>query len=138
MHRLKCDRLHPCTSCSKRGPEDATACNYSSDGKSNHKWASRNSVVKGSSTSEAQIRLQILEDMVTGLVHSTQQDATGNNLNSQSSQSATCTTVDSSASSTTLGHLDINGSETKYHGATSWTSILESVSIVFLEALRAT
>jgi hypothetical protein len=135
---MKCDRLHPCTSCSKRGYEDAMSCNYSSDRKSNRKRASRDSIVRESSNSEAQIRLQKLEDMVTGLIHSTQQDTTGsdgslpcNDLNNQSSQSVTRAADNSSI--LVQGHLDINGSETKYYGATSWTSVLESVGITLLE-----
>src|SRR6266536_544995 len=60
--RSKCDRQSPCTACSKRG--DIASCNYSNGGSSGH---------EGLRATEAQLRLQKLEEMVKGLMQTNQE-----------------------------------------------------------------
>jgi hypothetical protein len=47
----------------------------------------------------------------------------------QSSASSTNKSRGNSSSSAVQGHLDIKGSESTYFGASSWTAVLENVSI---------
>lgn len=89
-----------------------------------------------SRTSEAQIRLQKLEDMVTGLLESS-----GKELNADDDRkSCTYGTADKQSrnpavrassreyQSPVKGHLDYDGSEVNYLGATHWATVLENVS----------
>ena len=125
-HRLKRDRQSPSTACSKGG--DIASCNYSNGGPSGR---------EGPRTAEAQLRQQKLEEMVTGLMQKNKERS--ENLSDKTSPPGM--TVDGrmetlSVHSSPLccetssgGHLDINGSEANYVGATHWATILENVSI---------
>jgi hypothetical protein len=61
VYRSKCDRQVPCISCSKR--RDAASCKYSNGGRNGP-----NRRDGGSRASEAHLRLQKLEEMVTCLM----------------------------------------------------------------------
>jgi hypothetical protein len=125
-HRLKCDRQSPCTACSKRG--DIASCSYSNGGPSGR---------EGPQAAEAQLRLQKLEEMVTGLMQTNKEHS--ENLSDKTSPPGM--TVDGRMETLSVhslplrsetssgGHLNINGSETNYVGATHWATILENVSI---------
>lgn len=137
-HRLKCDRQHPCTGCSKRG--DAASCSYSNASRDERNVPRRNGTPKDS---EAQLRLQKLERMVTSLMQTTRADLEdgGNNA------SARCQTFDQSLNQLSIdnsprssetapgGHLSINDSETNYLGATHWEAILENVCAPVVQKL---
>lgn len=111
VFRLKCDRQSPCTSCLKRGgPESCSFANSPRD---------RVKQIKGSKASEAQLRLQKLEDMVTTLMED-RNPGSGSPIEMLSSQLSKASTA---------GHLDVQGSESNYVGATHWTSILENVYV---------
>lgn len=129
-YRLKCDRQHPCTGCSKRG--DAVSCNYSNASRDEHNAPRRTG---GPKDSEAQLRLQKLEKMVTSLMQTTRNGSE----NGANEASAGCRTFDQSLNRLSIhnsaqssetapgGHLSINDSETNYLGATHWEAILENV-----------
>lgn len=86
-------------------------------------------------TSEAQIRLQKLENMVTGLL-----DSSGKEFDADKDR-ASCTNSMADEQFKSLfvrasprkyhapvkGHLDYDGSEVNYLGATHWATILENV-----------
>ena len=136
FRRLKCDRQAPCTSCSKRG--EAGSCNYISGGRNGHERPDGG----GSKSSEAQLRLQRLEEMVTSLMqipdisnghvlaHHASVAQRLNGLSVHGKQRAFETSAE--------GHLDIHGSETNYLGATHWAAILENVSIPAENRFRCT
>lgn len=133
--RLKCDRQTPCISCIKRG--QANLCTYAKipDGLGRHD--------EGSKASQAQLRLQKLEAMVTSLMKTTIE-------NSQSLKDLTAScdpTFDWHMNNISLnkssveakvyqqGDTDYRGSEPNYRGATYWTAILDNVASPIL--LRA-
>jgi hypothetical protein len=125
--RLKCNRQLPCMACSKKG--DAASCHYSKN--------SMDASGSSSNASEAQLRLEKLEQMVTSLMQTTNYDPT-NHVDHDHTRSVA---VDQSMNGLSLqnsakppeissaGHLDTSGSETKYLGATHWATILENVSL---------
>jgi len=90
-----------------------------------------------SKNSEAHFRLQKLEEMVTGLMQSNG----GSDSNSENAGpgGASDQNLEDLIRKTSLypakpcsgarGRLDVNGSETQYHGATHWTAILENVCL---------
>ena len=115
--------------CSKRG--DSAACNYS-----NGVDSSRVKSNKSSRASEAQLRLQKLEQMVTGLMQTTQGRSgyrTEGTLHDEAiDQRLEDLSIKKSlhAPDASLGgHLDVNGSESSYLGATHWATILENVGL---------
>ena len=141
MIRLKCDRQVPCSSCAKRGRYDAASCTYSSGNRNERGKRDR---AGESKNAEAHLRLQKLEDMVTGLLQSSSEgsESTGDiaHANGQPvDQNLADLSLDSSLrkieSSGARGHLDISRSETKYLGATHWTAILENVSSHYFKIL---
>lgn len=129
-HRMRCDRQLPCISCSKRG--DAVSCNYSNGGR-----AGRDKYDGESRASEAQLRLQKLEEMVTSLMQTNEQDSEHHS----EKKSPQHVRIDQrlrelsvhnppKISETSLrGHLDVHGSETNYLDATHWVTILKNVSV---------
>ena len=117
-------------SCTKRG--DAASCSYSNNNRNGtEKRATR------SRDSEVQLRLQKLENMVTGLMRTSSEGtesrsdkplpfdvAVDHCLQDLSIESPLQT-----SKSSLKGHLDVNGSETNYLGATHWATILENVRL---------
>ena len=121
-------------SCSKRG--DAASCNYS-----NGNQNGRDRRDNGSRTSEAQLRLQKLEQMVTSLMQTTK-EGSGNRSERKPYYNATLdqrledlsvNSLRQNFEASSGGYLDINGSETNYHGATHWAAILDNVSLPLVE-----
>lgn len=131
LHRLKCDRQLPCMNCSKRG--DAASCDYT-----NGLRKGRDKRDEASKASEAQTRLQKLEQMVTSLMQPTSQgsETSGDTRSSSSTifhQNLKDLPVHSSTQTSEPscgGHLDVQGSETNYLGATHWATILENVGVL--------
>ena len=119
----------PCSSCTSR--DAASACHYGTGSE-----VTSSPAKGGSRTSEAQLRLQKLEETVTTLLRgdnvienigivSPPTDATDGLPRSRES---TQIPIENRAA---LGHLDIKGSQTTYVGATHWASILNNVREVF-------
>lgn len=63
VYRLKCDKGHPCDSCTKRG--DESSCSYRND-----PTAARSKTLANGNTSRAQERLHHLEGLVMQLLQS--------------------------------------------------------------------
>lgn len=121
-------------SCSKRG--DAASCNYSNG---NQNWRDKRD--DGSRTSEAQLRLQKLEQMVANLMQTTK-ESSGSRCERKPSYNATLdqrledlsvNSLRQNFEASSEGYLDINGSETNYHGATHWAAILDNVTLPSVE-----
>jgi len=129
--RLKCDRQIPCTTCTKNGIE--SSCNYSRHASNVHE---RSEV--GLRSSEAHLRLQKLEEMVTSLMQKTVDCSNG--LSSEKSISNT--TIEHSIST-----LSVEGSprpviwksnsQHDYQGGTHWSTILENVRAILRKSLFA-
>lgn len=91
---------------------------------------------QGPRSSEARLRLQRLEDAVTGLIQNGTKsnheglDRVPSAILSQNQLHTTDISYGASPETSTRGHLDINGSETQYLGPTHWTTILEDVSLM--------
>ncbi len=126
IRRLKCDRRIPCETCSKRG--EAFSCKYSKAVASEKERSNDES-----GASEIQLRLQKLESMVTNFIETggkgslthefSPSDGTEHNqLKSNGAHSPS-----EAARATPNGHLEVNGRETTYLGATHWATILENV-----------
>ena len=141
MIRLKCDRQQPCTSCSKRG--DDAACNYSTRARGR-----RNEREDTSRTSEANIRLKQLEQMVSSLMQQTTttntepkerlhtEEQSSNNFDQRMGDLSFEPTPPLSET-TSEDRSDVQGSKTNYLGATNWTTVLDSVSgASFAQQLR--
>ena len=131
LRKLKCDRQTPCAPCSKRGDAASSSCNYSKINKDGGNASNRPTF---SNRSEAQFRLQKLEEMVTGLM----QASSSSSPHSSSSDSATIDrqmedlsvsfqTIPDRSELSPKGHLDTHGLERCYQGATHWTTILENI-----------
>ena len=126
--RLKCDRQNPCSSCLKRA--DAASCNYSESSRN-----SRDSYAGVPKTSEAQLRLQKLEELVTDLMQTSKQiSENGSQKIPPGNLKADRCWADGSVHSppysfkeSSGGHLNQSGSEMNYVGATHWATILENV-----------
>lgn len=124
IRKLKCDRQAPCETCSKRG--DETSCAYSKGhaiGHDRRRGESRDS--------EAQLRLQKLEEMVTNLMR-TAKDDSDSLFDKMSPQVATADQRFNSLSLPTSdlspeAQLDMNVSEKHYVSATHWTAILKNI-----------
>ncbi|KAI9714185.1 MAG: hypothetical protein M1828_001200 [Chrysothrix sp. TS-e1954] len=139
--KLKCDRQIPCTSCSKRG--DEASCTFANAGGRQRDEAKR--------TSEAQARLQKLEEMVTNLIsqgsgvgEKTRQNGheTSHETSQETSQEHSMNDIDhrdaSISSATgltsgdeqprmTSGHIDVSGPEKRYVGSSNWAAILDDI-----------
>ncbi|CAD0109657.1 unnamed protein product [Aureobasidium uvarum] len=115
--KLKCDRQRPCSSCIKRG--ESSTCEYTSVAvKQKPKPRSVNSDAAAS-------RLQRLEDMVNGLMHT----APMSNFVVTPPSSSISPQIDTPAYSEVSagGHLSQQGTQVNYIGGTHWASILESI-----------
>ena len=112
--------------CSKRG--DGESCSYTNTSKN------RQVGYGASRTTEAQNRLQKLEQMVTTLMHA-DKDGMKNGMAHSANGSVDERLKDlflgphssKSSRSSVRGHLDVHGPEIKYLGATNWETILENV-----------
>ncbi|KAI9719226.1 MAG: hypothetical protein M1812_003556 [Candelaria pacifica] len=122
--KLKCDREVPCACCLKRG--DGNECDYASGSQ-----AKRKSHSVGAKASEAQVRLQKLEEMVTSMMRTTR-DGSSSNENTLPSNSILERTLDdlSIVPDTNPGLLDIQGSETNYRSPIQWEAILTDVRAI--------
>ncbi|KAK4082969.1 transcriptional regulator family: Fungal Specific TF [Trichoderma aggressivum f. europaeum] len=98
--KSRCDRQHPCGACEKRGSSEA--CSYGSAASSSSVYDK----VAGSSSSrrDVQMKLSQLEQMVRGLA---EKKADGERRREGSDRD--------------------EQPETSYHGATSWTALVESI-----------
>lgn len=128
--KLKCDRKVPCTPCYKRGRASSASCNYVR----NCEEGSTSNRALTSTKTEAQLRLQKLEEMVTGFMQT-------DSPNSTATVSANSTMVDQRMEELSVsfqssprdtepvsnGYLDRNGVERNYQGATHWTTILKNI-----------
>ena len=126
LYRLKCDRQVPCASCSKRGDEGS--CVYS-NGSGNR----RDRRGGESRDSEAQLRLQRLEEMITSLMRTTKEDSEGRSDKSSPrfwTAEQRFTNLSPPASDSSLeAQLNPSVSEKNYVSATHWTTILENVGV---------
>ncbi|KAE9367933.1 hypothetical protein N431DRAFT_548239 [Stipitochalara longipes BDJ] len=119
--KLKCDRQSPCTTCSKNGI--GLSCNYSVRPSNGHERRD-----EGLRTSEAHLRLQKLEEMVTSLMQKTRDGSDG----PTSDTSASNATIERSISTLSVnGSLHpLNGTSNgkhDYQGGTHWSAILENI-----------
>ncbi|KAG9236062.1 fungal-specific transcription factor domain-containing protein [Amylocarpus encephaloides] len=128
--KLKCDRQHPCSTCTRRGESDAAACTYS-----NTTSRSTNRYHTGAPrSSEAHLRLQRLEEMVTNLIQNSKDNSS---LGSIPSPGRASTGPSSGPLNETqelieepekrLGRLDVHGSESMFIGPTHWTALLDNI-----------
>ena len=129
-YRLKCDRQNPCAPCSKKG--HAASCSYSSG------WRNRGDRRDAASkASEAQLRLQKLEQMVNSLMQTTKEGFEGrtekasfhNATIDRRLEGLSIQNPPKSLETSSGGRLDVNGSETNYLGATHWATVLENVGV---------
>ena len=128
--KLKCDRQTPCTPCSKRA-DASSSCNYSKSSKDGGSTPNR---APASTRTEAQLRLQKLEEMVTGLMQASPPSSTDiSSLNNSTvdqrmkDMSISLQSLPKDSVSPSNGHLDSNGLERNYQGATHWTTILANI-----------
>ncbi|KAK1246645.1 hypothetical protein MKX08_000447 [Trichoderma sp. CBMAI-0020] len=105
--KSRCDRQHPCGACEKRSAGDA--CSYGSVPASSSAADNSRAVGGGSSRQDVQLKLSQLEQMVRGLAE--------NRL--AKGESAPLHDDDQRAGKEEL--------ETDYHGATSWTALVEGI-----------
>ncbi|KAM0483727.1 hypothetical protein ACHAPX_002223 [Trichoderma viride] len=102
--KSKCDRQHPCGACEKRSVGDA--CSYGSAPTANNSRAASS----GSSRQDVQLKLSQLEQMVRGLAEN--RLAKGESAPLHHGQRS-CENKEEL--------------ETNYHGATSWTALVEGI-----------
>ena len=131
VRKLKCDRQVPCTPCTKRGETSSASCSYAKASKDGGNSSQRASICV---RSEAQLRLQKLEDMVTGLMQTTSAKENGSSSVSSADVDRRMKDLSVSLQSSpptsepvSSGHLDKNGLERNYQGATHWTTILDNI-----------
>lgn len=131
MHRLRCDRQTPCTSCRRKG--DTSSCIYSTNlatgPRSSNGGHDRNR--DGTRASEAQQRLQKLEQMVAQLAHSNQSSGTVESSGPESlkRRERSLQEQEQYQEQDRSGYLESDGLRTMYRGATHWASILENVRL---------
>ena len=117
--KLKCDRSHPCETCTKRG--DEVLCTYGiGSGIVKAKDAPSDSGRK----TQAQERLRTLEGLVMQMMKTNQSEATPTNESLSSPE----TTTDTITSLSNDGHLRVEGGEAKYTGSTHWSAILDNIN----------
>ena len=127
-YRSKCDRQVPCMSCSKRGEEPS--CTYS-----NVEKPGRDRRDCGYRDSEAQLRLQKLEDMVTSLVRANEESPNShsdrmslhNGTSDRTPDNASIYSSPQTSESASNGNPSMKSSEMIYVNATHWTTILDNV-----------
>ena len=114
--KLKCDRSHPCETCTKRG--DEVLCTYGiGSGIVKAKDAPSDSGRK----TQAQERLRTLEGLVMQMMKTNQSEGTPTNESPE-------TTTDTITSLSNDGHLRVEGGEAKYTGSTHWSAILDNIN----------
>ncbi|PNP43921.1 hypothetical protein TGAMA5MH_04205 [Trichoderma gamsii] len=106
--KSRCDRQHPCGACEKRSVGDA--CSYSSAPASSSTSNNSRAASSGSSRQDVQLKLSQLEQMVRGLAEN--RLAKGESVPLHDGQRS-CD--------------DKEELETNYHGATSWTALVEGI-----------
>lgn len=101
--------------CLKRG--DGPTCTYPNAPRAEHDDNPR--------SSEAQLRLRKLEEMVNSLMANKagSQSCEGANPNPSANQTPDSTPLETSLE----GHLNTSGAESNYLGATHWQAILQNV-----------
>ena len=117
-------------SCSNRGK--AASCKYSNDSPGSHDRRDGES-----KASEAQQRLQKLEEMVTSLMRTNKEGSESGSVKiplhnatvDQCFDNLSVRSLPPTFETSSTGHLDVNGSETNYLGATHWATILENVGV---------
>ncbi|KAL6878883.1 hypothetical protein J3F83DRAFT_711657 [Trichoderma novae-zelandiae] len=111
--KSRCDRQHPCGACEKRGC--GASCSYGSNVASSSVSDGDKGRAGGSgggSRRDAQVKLSRLEQMVRGLAEKKTSDGSGKDNGNGEKRSGS----------------DKDGEmETSYHGATSWTALVESI-----------
>lgn len=115
-------------SCSRRGK--AASCQYSNGSQNVHDRHGGES-----KASEAQQRLQKLEEMVTSLMQTNKEGSESGSVNisphnatvDQRFNKLSVHSLPQTFVRSSIGHLDVNCSETNYLGATHWATILENV-----------
>lgn len=111
----------PCGSCAKKG--HAASCSYGHERRND-----------GTKPSEAHLRLQKLEEMVTRFMQNTDSDKAAVtepcNPSVEQSSCSTVVTGTSTLSTDVGGGSDYEGAAKSYHGATHWATVLENVSLV--------
>ncbi|KAK6331867.1 hypothetical protein TWF718_002406 [Orbilia javanica] len=151
--KLKCDRQHPCTTCSKRG--EGSACTFTAAGSINGSLGSVG-ITKSSSSinadtkrSEAQAKLQKLEEIVQQLIQSgavVPKSGDDRNVPTRTSQGAREPRTrldenenDSPPNKSTAGDekceqapvlMCYNQASGGYVGATHWAALLEQINCV--------
>jgi hypothetical protein len=131
--RLKCDKGHPCDTCTRRG--DESSCSYRSD-----PTTARTKTLSNGNTNRAQERLQHLEGLVMQLMQSgTPSKFVSMPTSTVSARysiwfqaSPTAPKLDNGATpekdfKVLGGLLTADGSEPSYVGATHWAAILDNV-----------
>ncbi|KAM0250344.1 hypothetical protein ACHAQJ_008691 [Trichoderma viride] len=107
--KSRCDRQHPCGACEKRGAGDT--CSYGSAPLPSSSSSTAGRAAGSSSRRDVQLKLNQLEQMVRGLAEK------------RFAKRASPPIYD--------GHqevpVDSSELETNYHGATSWTALVESI-----------
>ncbi|KAH8671400.1 fungal-specific transcription factor domain-containing protein [Xylariales sp. PMI_506] len=130
--KVKCDRQQPCERCVKSG--EASFCEYAP--RASRKSRTESSRVSADFRPKAealsrpvlQVRLQKLEQLVNGLVHTTQRETTLDTPSSSDQRTDGETRSDLSTPPSSLGGAAlVNLGESHYVGATHWSSILESI-----------
>ncbi|RVD87292.1 uncharacterized protein DFL_001534 [Arthrobotrys flagrans] len=151
--KLKCDRQHPCTACNKRG--EGSACTFTATTIGSNGTGSAGITKPSSSAtadakrSEAQAKLQKLEEIVQQLIQSGavvskpgDNRNTTNRTNREATQSRTRTDDnegDDPQDESTSGHkgrqqapvfMCYNEANGGYVGATHWAALLEQINCV--------
>lgn len=109
--------------CSMRG--NGASCRFANAAQ-NEREAGRDA----SRTSEARLRLHRLEKMVTDLMRTTKKESESSAHSANIDSRLKDLTVRSSlppSERVSTGHLQTNGTETDYLGATHWATILDTV-----------
>ncbi|RFU76687.1 fungal specific transcription factor domain-containing [Trichoderma arundinaceum] len=112
--KSRCDRQHPCGACEKRG--GGGACSYGPVSSS----VTADRATAGSSRRDVQLKLNQLEQMVRGLAENRlSKMSSGLGNGHEERQRSTGGDKETPIESSEL--------ETSYHGATSWTALVESI-----------
>lgn len=106
-------------SCSMRG--NGASCSFTNAAQNGHEACG-----DPSRASEAQLRLHRLEEMVTDLMQTTKKESESCTVDHRLKDLSVHSSIPHSQTSST-GHLETNGTETNYLGATHWATILDNV-----------
>ncbi|PNY23850.1 transcriptional regulatory protein [Tolypocladium capitatum] len=119
--KSKCDRRHPCGACEKRG--DGEACQFSGGGEACQLLSSSGG--GGGGHKEVQMRLRRLEEMVKGLVDRNQPVRRETERAKDVEMGGSDDGVPATDQDAAVG--DEHEPEADYHGATSWTAVVDSI-----------